>query len=105
MSENQQTAHPLDPGFLRRPDERGAAPRSSKEEMEAALEADSMERFLHRAVDFANETLWGNLTATLVAHPTSLDDAQTASALDRAVENLRYGMVLINQYAALASSA
>jgi hypothetical protein len=68
---------------------------------ETALEAGSVESFLHRAVDFANETLWGNLTATIIAHPASLDDQESATAFDRAVENLRYGMVLINQFAAL----
>jgi acyl-CoA reductase-like NAD-dependent aldehyde dehydrogenase len=68
---------------------------------ETTLEANSMESFLDRAVDFANETLWGNLTATIIAHPASLDGEESATAVDRAVENLRYGMVLINQFAAL----
>jgi hypothetical protein len=68
---------------------------------ETKLEANSIESFLDRAVDFANETLWGNLTATIIAHPASLDDEGSARAVDRAVENLRYGMVLINQFAAL----
>jgi acyl-CoA reductase-like NAD-dependent aldehyde dehydrogenase len=68
---------------------------------ETTLEAKSIESFLSRAVDFANETLWGNLTATIIVHPASLDDNKLAAAIDRAVEDLNYGMVLINQFAAL----
>jgi len=37
MSDDQQTVHELDSGFIRRPDELGTAPRSSKEDMDAAL--------------------------------------------------------------------
>jgi acyl-CoA reductase-like NAD-dependent aldehyde dehydrogenase len=68
---------------------------------ETALEAESIEGFLSRAVDFANETLWGNLTATIIVHPASKDDDRLVAAIDRAVEGLQYGMVLINQFAAL----
>jgi acyl-CoA reductase-like NAD-dependent aldehyde dehydrogenase len=68
---------------------------------ETTLEANSVEAFLDRAVSFANETLWGNLTATIIAHTTSLEDKQMATAIDRAVADLRYGMVLINQFAGL----
>ncbi len=68
---------------------------------ETALEASSAEEFLHQAVEFANETLWGNLTATIIAHPDSLKDTNLLAALDHAVANLRYGMVLINQFAGL----
>ncbi|HZD56362.1 MAG TPA: aldehyde dehydrogenase family protein [Anaerolineales bacterium] len=68
---------------------------------ETALEAPSPEEFLDRAVSFANQTLWGNLTATIIAHPGSLKDEHIAAALDRAVAGLRYGMILINQFAGL----
>ena len=68
---------------------------------ETALEANSPEEFIQRAVSFANQTLWGNLTATIIAHPDSLEDEQMAAVIDRAVADLRYGMVLINQFAGL----
>jgi acyl-CoA reductase-like NAD-dependent aldehyde dehydrogenase len=68
---------------------------------ETSLEAGSAEEFLHQAVEFANETLWGNLTATIIAHPGSLKDANLLGALDHAVADLRYGMILINQFAGL----
>jgi acyl-CoA reductase-like NAD-dependent aldehyde dehydrogenase len=68
---------------------------------ETALDADDVEAYLHQAVRFANEVLWGNLTATIIAHPASSEDKQLANAMDRAVADLRYGMVLINQFAGL----
>jgi len=68
---------------------------------ETALQADDPEVFLDRAVRFANERLWGNLTATIVVHPDSLQDARVSGAVEQAVAGLRYGMVLINQYAGL----
>ena len=68
---------------------------------ETALEATSAEEFLDQAVEFANETLWGNLTATIIAHPESLQDGQLRGALDQAIARLRYGMVLVNQFAGL----
>ena len=68
---------------------------------ETALEASDIPAFLAAAVNFANEHLWGNLSATLVVHPAVLKDAQVAAAVERAVADLRYGMVLLNQYAGL----
>lgn len=68
---------------------------------ETALQAEGPEQFLEQAVRFANERLWGNLTATIIVHPESLQDAQVSAALEEAIAGLRYGMVLINQFAGL----
>lgn len=69
---------------------------------ETALEAASVPEFLERATAFANETLWGTLTATIVVHPRSLADPQIAAAVERAVAGLRYGTVVVNNYGGLA---
>lgn len=66
-----------------------------------SLEAASPAEFLDRAVEFANRRLWGTLNATLVVHPATLDDAETARAFARAVEKLHYGTVAINAWAAV----
>jgi len=68
---------------------------------ETALEAESPAEFLDRAVEFANERLWGTLNVTLLVHGASLRDKETRAALDRALENLRYGTVSINHWAAV----
>ena len=67
---------------------------------ETAIDAPGTVAYLEQAVRFANQTLWGNLTATIVAHPASLRDKRVGAAIDRAVADLRYGTVLINQFAA-----
>ncbi|MFI5105489.1 MAG: hypothetical protein ACHP79_11235, partial [Terriglobales bacterium] len=59
--------------------------------------ADPVE-FLERAVDFANNTLWGTLNATLVVHPKSLRDPRVSAAVERAIARLRYGTVAINGF-------
>jgi hypothetical protein len=54
--------------------------------------------FLARAVAFANDVAWGNLTATLLVHPAVQRDAADARAVDEAVAALRYGAIGINTF-------
>lgn len=66
---------------------------------ETALEGDDIATFLDNAVEFANETLWGTLGATLLIHPSTEKDPVNAYAIDRAVAGLRYGTIAINTWA------
>jgi hypothetical protein len=59
--------------------------------------ADPVE-FLDRAVDFANNRLWGTLSADIVVHPKSLKAPRVAEALERAISRLRYGAVTVNSW-------
>jgi acyl-CoA reductase-like NAD-dependent aldehyde dehydrogenase len=68
---------------------------------ETALEADSMVDFIRKAVEFANERLWGNLLASIVVHPASLKDKSVAAAVDQAIADLRYGSIIINHWGVL----
>ena len=63
---------------------------------ETALAATGPADFLDRVVEFANETLWGTLCATLIVHPRTLADRKVAAALERAITNLRYGTITVN---------
>lgn len=63
---------------------------------ETALEAPDIAAFIDRAVAFANERLWGTLTATIVVHPHTLRDARVRAAYERALAELRYGVVTVN---------
>jgi aldehyde dehydrogenase (NAD(P)+) len=58
---------------------------------ETALDAADTADFLTRAVDFANERLWGTLNATLVV-PRRTD----GQAVEWAIGDLRYGVVAVN---------
>lgn len=59
--------------------------------------ADPIE-FLDKAVEFANNKLWGTLTATLVVHPKSLKDPVIGKAIEKAIAKLRYGIVTFNAF-------
>ena len=68
---------------------------------ETALAAGSAADFLRQAVDFANDVLWGTLTATILVHPSSLKDPATTAALEDAIARLRFGTITVNAYPAL----
>ncbi len=66
---------------------------------EVALEADrSVPAFIEAAVDLCNERLWGTLAASILIHPRSLEDPEVRAALDRALERLRYGTIVVNHW-------
>ncbi len=69
---------------------------------ETALEANSVVEYIDRAVEFANESIWGTLNVTILVHPASLKDPQVAEALDRAIANLRYGSIGVNYWAGIS---
>jgi aldehyde dehydrogenase (NAD(P)+) len=60
--------------------------------------ADPVE-FLDRAVTFANDRLWGTLSAGLVVHPKTTKDPTLGAAVEQAITNLRYGSVCVNAWA------
>jgi acyl-CoA reductase-like NAD-dependent aldehyde dehydrogenase len=66
------------------------------------LEAPDASGFLRAATDFCNETLWGTLNAMLFAHPSQLKDSELSNEIERAVRELRYGCIGVNQWAAVA---
>jgi acyl-CoA reductase-like NAD-dependent aldehyde dehydrogenase len=57
--------------------------------------------FLAAATEFCNDRLWGTLNAALMIDPRSESDPAIAVALDRAILDLRYGTVAINQWPAV----
>jgi aldehyde dehydrogenase (NAD(P)+) len=64
-------------------------------------EADPL-AFLRQATSFCNETLWGTLNAVLFVPPARLDDPSFNQELESNVRRLRYGVVGINQWSAVA---
>jgi acyl-CoA reductase-like NAD-dependent aldehyde dehydrogenase len=69
---------------------------------ETALEAGSVVEYIERAVDFANDRLWGTLSCSIIVHPKSLEDPAIANAVEKAIADLRFGSVAVNHWAALA---
>jgi len=69
---------------------------------ETALEAGTPAAFVDAATEFCNEVLWGSLSATVLAHPSSLADPEVGPAVERSVAGLRYGAVGLNIWHATA---
>jgi hypothetical protein len=67
---------------------------------ETALPADDAESFLDRAVDFANEQVWGTLSCSVLCDPRTKE--QLGEVLERGLDRLRYGAVALNHWAAMA---
>ncbi len=63
---------------------------------ETALPAADPAEFLDQATQFANDTLWGTLAATVLVDPRTRRDPDVAQALARSVTRLRYGTVAVN---------
>jgi acyl-CoA reductase-like NAD-dependent aldehyde dehydrogenase len=66
---------------------------------EVELDATTAEEFLPAAVSFANDKCWGTLSCMLIIDPRT--EKRCAAALDRAVEQLRYGGIAINLWAGM----
>ena len=66
---------------------------------EVELDANTPDAFLEAAVRFANDDCWGTLSCMLIIDEAS--QRRYAAALDRAVEQLRYGGIAINAFAGM----
>ena len=71
---------------------------------ETAIEGDTVAEFLSNAVSFLNENVWGTLAASIVVHPRSMRDPEVKNGVEQAVADLQYGIISINQYAAISYS-
>lgn len=69
---------------------------------EVALPANDPVEFIARAVELANEGIWGTLSATIIVHPESLTDPRVRDAVEQAIADLRYGTVAVNHWSALS---
>lgn len=68
---------------------------------EVALSANDTVEYIRKAVEFANDTCWGTLSASIVVHPKSLEDPAIAAAVEQAIADLRFGTVVVNHWAAI----
>lgn len=69
---------------------------------EASVGSEDPLEYLAEATRFANERVWGTLSASLVVHPATAADPATGAAVERAVRELRYGSVNVNVWAGYA---
>lgn len=69
---------------------------------ETSIAAPSAAEFVDRAVEFANDRLWGSLNANLIVSGRSMRDRAVGRAVERAIADLRYGTVSVNHWASLS---
>jgi acyl-CoA reductase-like NAD-dependent aldehyde dehydrogenase len=69
---------------------------------ETPIEGDTVTEFLSNAVSFLNENVWGTLAASIIVHPRSMRDPEVKNSVERAVADLHYGIIAINQYPAIS---
>jgi aldehyde dehydrogenase family protein len=68
---------------------------------ETEIESADPVEFLDQSVHFANERLWGTLSAGMVVPPKSLKDPLIGTAVEYAITNLRYGAVSVNAWSGM----
>ncbi|MBM4364328.1 MAG: aldehyde dehydrogenase family protein, partial [Deltaproteobacteria bacterium] len=69
---------------------------------ETSIGSNDPAEFLTAAVPFANDRVWGTLSAAMFVHPSTETDPSMRRALDGALAALRYGTVAINCWPAFA---
>ncbi|HVB91696.1 MAG TPA: aldehyde dehydrogenase family protein [Acidimicrobiales bacterium] len=68
---------------------------------ETPLTAPSAAAFVDAATAFCNDVVWGTLSATILVSPRTMADPAVAAAVERAVDDLRYGAIGVNVWHAL----
>jgi hypothetical protein len=68
---------------------------------ETALTAPDAAAFIDTATTFCNDVLWGTLSATILVSPSTLKNPAVSAALERSVDDLRYGAIGVNAWHAL----
>jgi aldehyde dehydrogenase (NAD(P)+) len=71
---------------------------------ESAVGSEDPVEFLRAAVPFCNERLWGTLAAVLLVHRET-ERGAPGEAVERAVDELRYGTVAVNVWPGFAFAA
>ncbi len=68
---------------------------------ETSLDEVEPDKFLARAAEFCNNTLWGTLNATVIIDPQT-QASLGAEEFDKLLEKFRYGSIGVNHWAALS---
>jgi Aldehyde dehydrogenase family len=68
---------------------------------EVAIDAAGTVDYIRRAVDFANDGLWGTLGCSIIVSPKSLETAEVQRAVEQAIADLRYGTIVVNHWSGI----
>jgi acyl-CoA reductase-like NAD-dependent aldehyde dehydrogenase len=68
---------------------------------EVGIDSSGTVDYIRKAVEFANDGMWGTLGCSLIVHPKSLKDPEVQRAVEQAIADLRYGTVAVNHWSAI----
>ncbi|TNE90111.1 MAG: aldehyde dehydrogenase family protein [Deltaproteobacteria bacterium] len=68
---------------------------------EVAIPGKSATDFLPAAVEFVNEKVWGTLCCSVIVHDRTRRDPASEQAFQEALDELRYGSIVVNHWAGL----
>jgi acyl-CoA reductase-like NAD-dependent aldehyde dehydrogenase len=68
---------------------------------EVGVDSSGTVDFIRKAVEFANDGMWGTLGCSLIVHPKTLKDPEVQRAVDQAIADLRFGTVAVNHWTAI----
>jgi hypothetical protein len=68
---------------------------------EVALPGRTAVEFLPRAVEFCNAKVWGTLGITVIVHPSTRNEPASEAAFQEALDDLKYGTIVVNHWAGL----
>jgi acyl-CoA reductase-like NAD-dependent aldehyde dehydrogenase len=66
---------------------------------EVSIDASDAREFLAKAVPFANDAVWGTLSACMLVHPSTVDTFK--AEVEQAIAELRYGGIGVNAWPAV----
>ncbi len=66
---------------------------------EVSIDASDAREFLAKAVPFANDAVWGTLSACMLVHPATVERFE--AEVDQAIADLRYGGIGVNAWPAV----
>jgi len=68
---------------------------------EVGIDATGTVDFIRKAVEFANNGMWGTLGCSLIVHPKTVAEPEVARAVEQAIADLRYGTIAVNHWSAV----
>lgn len=68
---------------------------------EVGIDASGTVDYIRKAVEFANDGLWGTLGCSIIVHPKSLKNAEVQRAVEQAIADLKYGTIGVNHWCAI----
>jgi Aldehyde dehydrogenase family len=68
---------------------------------EVGIDSTGTVDFIRKAVEFANDGMWGTLGCSLIVHPKSLKDPEVQRAVEQGIADLRYGTIAVNHWSAI----